>query len=394
MHRRLKIFLPIVIILVGVLTAWQLMANSPKAQRKGVTIEAPLVQTMKVSPQDVRIPIMTQGTVTPRTSIALSAEISGRIIETSSSFAKGGFFRKGDVLLRIDPEEYKLAITRAEATLATAKQLLAQAKATYQQKQKEYSNVNPDKVSDFALRKPEYEEAKAKLKAAQADLQLARLNLSHCEIRAPFDGRISDIMADIGQYTMPGGVVAKLFAIDTVEIRLPVTQSQARLLNLSALSQTDIKPDNYLPVTLRGQYAGKEYQWQGNIVRTDATIDDRNRLLYLIAQVKDPYGMHEEKAMDGKTQHPAPLAAGMFVKAEIPGREMQNIFVLPRTAIHEQNTVWLLDEALKLHQRQVAIIHRDDTHAYITDGLQAGDTIIISPLDAVVDGMQLRVSNT
>lgn len=388
MHRTLKTLLPIVIILAGALTAWQLMANSPKAKHKGVTIQAPLVQTMAVSPQDIRIPIITQGTVTPRTSIALSAETNGRIIEVSPNFAKGGFFQKGDVLLRIDPQEYKLAITRAEASLASAKQLLAQTKATYQQKLKEYSNVNPARVSDFAVRKPEYEEAQAKLKAAQADLQLARLNLSHCEIRAPFDGRITDIMADIGQYAMPGSVVAKLFAIDAVEIRLPVTQGQARLLDLSPLSQPDIKPDDYLPVTLQGEYAGKQYHWQGNVVRTDATIDDRNRLLYLIAQVKDPYGLH------GTPQNPVALAAGMFVKAEIPGRMLHDIFVLPRTAIHEQDTVWLLDEALKLHQRQVVIVHRDETHAYISDGLQAGDTIITSPLDAVVDGMQLRIASS
>jgi len=388
MHRKLKIILPFVIILLGVFTAWQLMANSPKAKRKGVTIEAPLVQTIKVSPQDVRIPIITQGTVTPRTAISLSAEVSGRIIETSASFTRGGFFHKGDVLLRINPQDYKLAITRAEATMASAKQLLAQTKATYEQKLKEYGNVNPAKVSDFALRKPEYEEAKAKLKAAQADLQLAQLHLSRCEVRAPFDGRVTDIMADVGQYTTPGSLVAKLFAIDAVEIRLPVTQGQARLMNLASLSQTNIKPEDYLPVTLRGEYAGQDYQWHGNIVRTDASIDDRNRLLYLIAQVKDPYGMHD------KSQNTVALATGMFVKAEIPGRMMQNIFVLPRTAIHEQDTVWLLDEALKLHQRQVSIIHRDETHAYIIDGLQAGDTIITSPLDAVVDGMQLRLSDS
>ena len=93
MHRKLKIVLPIFIILAGILTAWQLRANSPKAKHKAVSVEVPLVQTMKVLPQDLSIPIITQGTVTPRTSISLSAEVSGRIIKTSPSFVKGGFFK-------------------------------------------------------------------------------------------------------------------------------------------------------------------------------------------------------------------------------------------------------------------------------------------------------------
>ena len=157
-------------------------------------------------------------------------------------------------------------------------------------------------------------------------------------------------------------------------------------LDTETKTWTDISPENYLPVTLSGEYAGQEHQWHGKIVRTDATIDDRNRLLYLIAQVKDPYGLHDN------AHQTAALAAGMFVKAQIPGRMMQNLIVLPRTAIHEQDTVWLLDESLKLHQHKVTIIHRDEKNAYISDGLQAGDTVITSPLDTVVDGMQLRTT--
>lgn len=403
MNRVAKTVLPIIIILFGVLAAWQLMANSPKAQHKSAENLAPLVKTMKVSPQDVRIPIHTQGTVEPRTSISLAAEVSGKIVKTATQFAKGGFFRKGDVLLNIDPEEYQLAITRAEANVASAVQQLAKAEAEYKQKQEEYKNVSRDKVTDFALRKPEYEEAKAKLKAAKADLELAQLKLKRCEIRAPFDGRVTEKMADIGQYITPGMVVASLYSTDRAEIRLPITHAQTQLLDIAALTHRDVAQDA-LKVSIRGFYAGKQHQWQGSIVRTDAKIDDRNRLLYLIAQVDDPYGFNavkntqknNEQSDNEQTEQQSDrsiLAAGMFVKADIPGRMIKNIFVIPRTAIRDQNTVWLLDESLKLNIRSVNVIHRDDTSAYIDSGLQDGDVIVTSPLEAVVDGMQLRIAN-
>ena len=385
MNRALKTILPIIIIICGALAAWQLMAHSPKAKRQLPEIKAPLVKTLKVTPTDVRIPIFTQGTVEPRTTIMLGSEITGRITETSPQFAKGGFFNKGEVLVRIDAEEYKLAIARAEANVASAKQQLARAEAEHKQKIEEYKNVQR-KVTDFALRKPEYEEAKARLKAANADLELARLQLRRTEIRAPFNGRVSEKNADVGQYIMPGTPLASLYAIDSAEISLPVSHSQTRLLDIETLAKKTIN-STPVPVTIKGFYAGKEHTWQGSIVRSDAKLNDRNRLLYLIAQVNDPY------AISPGNNNQSILATGMLVKAEIQGRLLKDIFIIPRTALREENTVWTIDEALKLHLRNVSVIHRDDLNAYVNDGLEPGETIITSPLDAVVDGMQLRVSS-
>ena len=232
MVRIAKIITPIVILLAAGGAAWQLMANSPTAKRQAVAPQPPLVSTMQAFPQDVRIPILTQGTVRPRTQISLAAEVSGRIVDTAAQFASGAFFKKGDVLVHIDAHDYRLAVTKAEALVAGAKQQLAQAEAEYKQKLEEYRNVDRAKVSDFALRKPLYEEAQARLKAAEADLELAKLQLSRCDIHAPFDGRVVAKQADVGQYVTPGKVVAEIYAVDIAEIRLPLSQTQAELLDL------------------------------------------------------------------------------------------------------------------------------------------------------------------
>lgn len=400
MGRNSKFLLPVIIVLVGVVIAWLLLANSPKAQREATVIQLPLVKFIKVQPQDVRIPVFTQGTVKPRTSINLSAEVTGRIIEVSPKFSNGSFFKRGEVLLRINPSDYQLAITKAEALVATAKQQLARAEAEYKQKIEEYKGVTRAKVSDYALRKPQYEEAKAKLKSAGADLDLAKVQLARCKIKAPFDGRTVKKKSDLGQYVMPGMVMAEIYSTDVAEVRLPVSQAQINLLDLplSTGAQSDAP---LTKVKLTGHSAGQSQIWSSNIVRTEAVIDERNRLQYVVAQVEDPYSLGPDSS--GRPV----LNTGLFVEAEIEGRLLRNVVVLPRLAIHNDNTVWVLNTKNRLSIRRVSLIHRGENSAYVkqelspaikpTDseykGISSGDRVIVSPLDAVVDGMQLRIES-
>lgn len=391
MFRRFKVVLPIIILVAGVVIAWLLVINSPRAQREAIVSKPPLVQTVRVIPESVRIPVYSQGTVRPRTSTNLSAEVTGRIIETSSRFANGAFFRKGDVLLRINPSDYELAITKAEALVASARQQLARAEAEYKQKLEEYKGIDPAKITDYALRKPQYEEAKASLKSAIADLDLARVQLQRCTIQAPFDGRVVEKKADLGQYVTPGMMLAQVYATDVAEVRLPLSQSQINLLDLPSSVANGHNNKKAIEPTwakLKGQVGGHDYTWESQIVRKEAVIDERNRLQYVVAQVKDPYGL--EAKSDTKPE----LTTGLFVTAAIDGRLLENIFVLPRQAIHNNNTVWLLDENKRLIINTVEVIYRGEDKVYISKGLDKGDTVIVSPLDAVINGMQLRVDNT
>jgi len=393
MARPIKIILPVVILIAASGVAWQLLANSPKAKRQAILPEPPLVQTLQVQPRDLRVPVLTQGTVKPRTNITLSAEVSGRIVATAPQFADGGFFRKGDVLVRVNSHDYQLAITKAEALVAGAKQQLAQADAEYKQKQEEYRGVDRRQITDYALRKPQYEEAAARLKAAEADLELSKLQLRRCEIRAPFDGRVVEKKADIGQFVTIGTVVANIYAVDIAEVRLPLSQTQADLLDLPLQLNVNAAADP-IAVKLSGQYAGQNHTWEGEIVRTEASVDERNRLLYVVAQVKDPYGMHTSTPDQTTPGNPPPLAMGMFVQGEIQSRVLKDIYRLPRNAVHNMDTVWLLDDNTRLKIQPVRVAHRDETNIYINQGLQPGDTVVISPLDAAVTGMQLRLASS
>ncbi|MEE8379072.1 MAG: efflux RND transporter periplasmic adaptor subunit, partial [Gammaproteobacteria bacterium] len=300
----------------------------------------------------------------------------------------------------INPSDYQLAITKAEALVASAKQQLARAEAEYKQKLEEYKGVSRARISDYALRKPQYEEAKAKLKSAGADLDLARVKLARCNIKAPFDGRMVGKKADVGQYVAPGLIVAEIYSTDVAEVRLPVSRQQINLLDLSqGYGSHNDKP--LTKVKLTGKTAGQLQKWPSEIVRTEAVIDERNRLQYVVAQVDDPYGLRSDSA--GRPV----LHTGLFVEAEIEGRLLKNVYVLPRLAIHNDNTVWVLNTKNRLSIRRVSLIHRGETNAYVKQelslvikaenpeykGISLGDRVIISPLDAVVDGMQLRIES-
>jgi RND family efflux transporter MFP subunit len=217
------------------------------------------------------------------------------------------------------------------------------------------------------------------------------VQLSRCEIRAPFAGRVVEKKADVGQYVSPGMVLASVYAIDVAEVRLPLSQQQIKLLDLPPVIATQDRRDD-VAVRLTGQANGKTHHWESRIVRTEATIDERNRLQYVVAQVDDPYGLEPRGSQQNNATRPA-LPTGLFVEAEIEGRLLQDVYVLPRLAIHNTDKVWLLDQQQRLRIRNVKLVHRGEDKAYVSEGLAPGDTLIVSPLDAVVDGMRVRVQD-
>jgi len=385
----IKIFFPVIILIVGASVAWQIFANGPKVKRLAVEVKPPLVEVLTALEQDIKIPVLTQGTVTPRTSIQLAAQVSGKITNVSSKFANGGFFKNNEVLLTVDKSEYRLAITKAKAIVARAKQQLAKAEVEFNQAKQEIESMGKKShsVTAYALKRPQLEEAKANLKAAQADLEIAKLQLKRCDIRASFDGRVLEKMVGVGQYIVPGQNLAHLYAVDIAEVRLPISETQAGLLDIP-YSYQDVKQDKSGPmVNFQGKFAGRIYSWQGEVVRTEAGIDEKNRLLYLVAQVLNPYDQ------DLAQPERPPLSMGMFVQAEIEGRQFSETYVVPRSALHGNNIVWLLNKESRLELLKVSVLFRGPDHVYINGGIKNGDSIIISPLDAVVDGMLLRVAD-
>jgi RND family efflux transporter MFP subunit len=229
-------------------------------------------------------------------------------------------------------------------------------------------------------------EAKASLDGAQASLKQAELNLQRTQIRAPFDGRVRTKKVDLGQYISPGAALATVYAVDYAEVRLPIPDNEMGYLDCCLDYRSKNPATLNINVTLKANYAGRDYKWSGKIVRVEGEIDPLSHMITLVARVEDPYGR------DHRSDRP-PLAVGLFVEAEIRGKLVRDVVVIPRSALRGTENVLVIDDENKLHFRTVDVLRKDSETVVISSGLEPGERICISPLEAVVEGMKVRVLN-
>jgi RND family efflux transporter MFP subunit len=375
----LKVLLPILVLLAAAGAAWAIIAAKPQAVQQSAEPAVPSVNVVRAEPQSLRLNVMSQGVAAPRETIDLVTEVGGKLVQMHPAMVAGGFFAANELLLTIDPRDYDYAIVAAEAQLAEAQRVLINEQAQVEQAHSEWQALGEGEPTALALRKPQLAEAQAKLKAAEADLAKAKLNRGRCELRAPFAGRVLSKQAGLGQYIQSGAVVARIYASDIAEIRLPVGTEQLAFLELP-LGQNG-KADRWPAVTLRAELAGKPQSWQGRIVRSEAALDDNSGQLYLVAQVAEPFR---------ETPDRPPLLSGVFVQAEIEGVRRDGLFTLPRTALNGLQQAKLVDAKQRLEIRQLQVLRHDAERVIIKAGLNPGDRVVVSEMPVPVAGMKVN----
>ena len=366
-----KIIPPLLILVIAVLvvTGLSILKPTPKTQAL-VEPNPPKIKAMVAEPKSRTVVVSTQGTVRPKREINLATQVSGQVTFVSDIFVEGGFFKQGDSLLQLDDRDYKIEVIRAKSRVAEAEQLLATERGRVFQAKREWRDLGNKAGNALFLREPQLKAAEAAVEAAKADLNQAKLNLERTSIKAPFDGRIRKIQVNLGQYLTVGKDIAKIFAIDVVEIRLPLTPSQTILLELPLMPGQDVE----LPVVLSTKTGG--YQWQGKISRTDASVDPRSRVVYGIVEVEKPF------------ESQPPLIVGLFVNAEIEGKRFDNVEVVPRMALYEKDNVLMVDKDQRLKIQPVNVLQHQGETALIT-GIQAGEKILLDRPGYVVAGMKV-----
>lgn len=389
-----RILFPIIILLFGVAVAFGLYKARPEVETSPRVTVAPLVRVLTVAPQAVTLDVAAQGNVLPRTQIQLTSRVAGEIRSIAKSFEVGGFFRRGDVLLRLDIRDYELAVSRAKAQVAQAQVQVAQQEAEAELAAQEWAQLGDGEPTALTLREPQLAQARAALAAAEADLAKTELDLERTRVVAPFAGRVRSKSVDLGQYVAPGTPLAIVHAIDYAEIRLPIPHDQLRFLDLPfAFRDGASRPGP--EVELRADYAGQQHRWLGTIVRSEGEVDTRSRMLSLVARIEDPYGQPDaaEDSSAAMTTLRPPLAVGLFVEATINGLVQDHVAILPRAALRSENQVLIVDGDSRLRYRDVEVIRTVDGNVLIASGLEAGEMVCISPLDIVVDGMEVRTRN-
>ena len=376
-----RVLAPAAILLGGFALAALLIATGPSVEQRAPDRAAPLVRVVEAQLQTVQLRVRAHGTVVPRTESDLVPEVSGRVVEISPSLVSGGFFRKDEVLLRIDPLDHEVALEQARAGLARATSDLADARKDHgRQSDLSKRQATSDAQRDDAVNRLAV--ANATLREAKAVLSRAERDLARTEVTAPYNGRVRTERVDVGQFVNRGAAIATIYAIDYAEVRLPIHDDELAYLELP-LVYDEAATAQPVAVTLSARFAGARHEWQGEIVRTEGELDPRTRMVVAVARVIAPYAKQ-----DGRP----PLSVGLFVDAEITGAQAKDIVVLPRSALRGGDRVFVVSEDGTLRNREVDVLRIVRDQVYLRGDLERGERVCVSALEGAVDGMLVRVS--
>ena len=376
MNSYIKKYSPLIIILVSIIIFVLMIRLRPEAKFEEPKIIPQLVETMVAYPSEVRAKISSQGTIRPEHEIFVTSELSGKVTWVSKNFLDGAGFQIGDTLMKIEKRDYELALISTESSLFQARLALEREEAEANLASIEWKRVGKGDASSLTLREPQLAQARAVLAAAEAAYEQSKRNLERTSIIAPFDGRVRKKMVDLGTNLIPGSRLADIYATASFEVRLPIADKDIPFLGIP-LDGTSIDPSNRPEVRLSTSYGGDELNTKGFIVRSESEIDPKTRMISAIATIPI------SNANSG-------FKVGMFVNAEINGLSFPGVTVVPRSAVKD-NMIWVvIDE--KLRRKSVEVIRFEKDFAFISDGLNKNDRILITRLSSYVDGMPVRLN--
>ena len=381
----IKVFLTLLILTLAVVAAAGIIMTRPMPEPVAIAPNVVAIRGIQMEAENIPLTIYAQGVVEPLTASELITQVNGRVAWVSPNFNAGGFFKQGEPLVKLESEDYEARVGLAEAREVRA--LAEFEHATFELKRMR-ALVKDQLVSqamlENAVRQTRLTEAA--LKEAQINLDQAERDLDRTELRAPFDAIVRSKAVDLGEFVSMGKPLAQLFAADGFEVRLPVLDTQLAYLNLpSSIEATaPLNSANLPSVRLSAQYAGAAASWDAQLVRSESEIDRRSRMVTLVARVSGT-----RSALSAN-----PLPVGAFVNAEIEGITLENAFQLPRSALRQDNQVLVVDEESRLRFREVSIARYEQDRILIQSGLKEGDIVNISPIQAVVDGMEVSVTET
>ena len=398
--------IPFAILGVGVLAVYILWATRPEAVPVPTERAVPLIRVQTLDSHELQLFVQAQGTVEPRTESELKSQVSGEVLWVSPALVPGGFFDAGDPLLKLDPADYEANLESARAMLARAESDAGRARKerTRQRRLADRSVASQARIDDAQNAS---HVADAALREARARLGVAERDLQRTEIYAPYAGRVRSEKVDLGQFVSRGEALARIYAVDYAEVRLPIPDRELRYLdvplgyresrereepatpgaypigNLAEAGAPDMSGPRVL---LRAEFAGENHEWVGRIVRTEGELDPKSRMVTVVARVEDPYGRKDEVGRP-------PLSVGLFVDVQIEGRVVPDALVIPRSALREGGRVLVLDGEDRIHYRSIQVLRTEREVVIVEGGLEPGERVAISPLPEAVEGMRVRTQD-
>ncbi len=381
-QKRKKIFLPIAILLLGLAVTFLLVKNRATPEKKAETDSGALVELLVATPRDLLVAVEGTGTVQSSQEVAVTPQVSGMVDFVAPRFVAGGFFAKGELLFSIEAADYALAVERARAAVAQAEVALATARGREKIARLEWEQLRNDaaEANPLVLHEPQRKEAEAALASARAALRQAELDLGRTRLAAPFNCRVRNESIEVGQYLKSGTSYAELAGTDIAEIVVPLPLSDLAWLQVPRAGENRAGSAATVLLTV----AGREYSWPGQVVRSLGEVDSQGRMQRVVVAVARPYARP-----DGEPNRPA-LLPNTFVRVRLSGAPLDAAFAIPRSALREGDTVWLMDKENTLRIRPVEVLRLEKQQVLVGKGLQTGDRLVLTYLSGAAEGMRLR----
>ena len=373
----------LILAVAGGVVFW-IFNTEPEAQRQGATKKTDmLVEVERVQMGTYQPTIVATGTVQPARQVQLSPMVMGQVVRITPSFVPGGFVQKGTLLLQLDPADFKNTLQLRESELAQVQADLEMEQGQQQVARQDYTLLGDTLSGEreaLVLRKPQLNAVKARLKAAEASVDQARLNLERTAIRAPFDAQLLSRNANVGAQVGPGDSLGQLIGTDKYWVTVAIPTAQLQWLDFPKTAQ-----QRGAPVKLTSPNAWKEGAYRtGYLFKLLGTLEGNTRMARAIVEVPDPLALKAENS--GKPR----LMIGAFLEAHLEGETMDSVVRLNRDLLREEETVWVMQKD-SLDIRKVEVVLKDAEYAYVSSGLQAGDQIVQTNLSTVVEGAALRL---
>lgn len=377
-----KILLPLLILLVGGVTALVIVKTAPEPRKATPPRKNPQVQVQEIQLNREKIQVSAMGTVIPARRLELKSRVGGEIVEVHPDFIEGGFIPKGSQILRIDPSDYRLAVTQNESKVVEAGYQFKLELGRQDVAEKEWQLLNDDRPAseldlELALRKPHLAKARADLAAMQAALQQARLDLERTRITAPFDVMVLTKNVEKGSQVTIQEVLAELVGTDEYWIQASIPADR--------LSWFVIPRSNGDEGAEASIQSGQESQRSGRVIKLLADLEEEGRMARILIAVRDPLGIESREKIF------TPLLIGQFVRVLIDGKVVENAARVPRTVIQDNSRVWVVDVDGKLEGRRVKMVWREKESVLIQGNLHAGDRLLLSEVVAPYEGMPVDV---
>lgn len=375
MHARwLKFASPLLILGLGVGGYQLIMNHAKKPEEKPAVDTRPTIEFLSLKAEDYPVTLIGHGEVRPLEQTQLASQVAGEVRFWHPDFVPGGLVKRGEVLLRIEPDNYEAAVLQAEAALFSAEAVWVEEKARAKVAEEEVRRMQSPQRADLFLRKPQLLSAEAAVKSAQAGLKRARRDLANCEVKAPYDALILSRQIGLGQFVHQGATVAVLNNIEAAEIMMPVSGFDQPML-----------PEQLAGTPAEIQTSGPEmYTRQATIERDLGVVDQATRMSHLVVRLNDPYSLNSTQP---------PIKFGSYVAVRFQGKTLHQVYKLPQEVVNNRK-VWLVSEDMRLIPRKVEIARQEDTHFLVQKGLADGERLVTTLPEYPQADMVVKTADT